>query len=1074
MKKMLQLLIVLLTIIYSIPIVAQQQVITGKITDAGNQALPGVNIVIQGTKNGTTSDFEGKYSISANATDVLIFSFIGYESQSITVGTQTNINVQMEEDISQLSEVVISALGFEQKKDEMGSTASVVSSEDMVRSGESMLLNSLAAKASNVIVQRSNGDPGAGTTIRIRGANTISGSSNPLIIVDGIPISNTTYYGAGNEGRDGGTSQQSRLNDINPNDIETMQILKGASAAALWGSRAANGVIVITTKNGSSNKLNISYKGTYSVDKVNTRIPMQTTFGQGRNGSYSPTSPESWGDYIPDRDGGADEVDKSGSRFVAADGTEYFPVITKNSRGTFAESNWDGAFQDGHFFQHDLSVSGGNKDANFFFSLGRLDQEGIIIGSDYDRTNVRLNNTFEINEWLSFSSKTSYINSFSNRIQQSSNTAGLLLGLLRTAPDFDNTDYIGTYFDASGQVFNKRQRSYRRYMGNTNNPTYNNPMWTTREQESSTRLNRFMLAPQFTITPTPWLQLILRGGIDVYNDARVYFFPIGSAAHISGSFAEEGIREQEINFDGIAKGNFNLTSDISLQATMGWNLNDRKRRTNYALVEGFQVNTKKQTTDLNTSREASVIENGKLFRKSNRGFAILGFDLYNQLNVTLSGAIEAASTVKGSFFYPAIETAWRITDAFDIEGKVLSFAKLRATWGKVGVQPAAHRFQTLSEGGFTYSTYSDPLRVAQFGGGFRIDDDLGNPDLEPEIKTEWEIGADVRLFENKLALGATIYQNEIVGILIGVDLTPTSGFDTQYTNAATMENKGFEMDLDYTLFRDADWNIGVFGNYSDNNNLVTNLKGTETIPLTGGSISSRAIVGYPLGILYGTGSLTNEDGSFDLDPNGFPQLTPSPIVLGDPNPDWRTGFGFRATWKSLALNVLFEHSQGGTFSPRTQWVLRRFGTTEETANHFTTSSELVNYDGDVIPSGTTVRGNIENFGAGDVLLDETWYRHGIGGGFGDNQAYNFAVKDATFTRLRELSLSYTFNSAGFRKTSKLSSVVFTATGRNLFLWTEAVGVDPEVNQFGVGNGFGLDYFTNPSTKSFLFSIAVNF
>jgi hypothetical protein len=422
-----------------------------------------------------------------------------------------------------------------------------------------------------------------------------------------------------------------------------------------------------------------------------------------------------------------------------------------------------------------------------------------------------------------------------------------------------------------------------------------------------------------------------------------------------------------------------------------------------------------------------------------------------------------------------VEAAWRITEAFDIGGPVLSFAKLRATWGKVGVQPNSHRFETLTEGGFSYSTYSDPLSVAQFGGGFRLDNDLGNPDLVPEIKTEWEIGADVRLFEDKLAIGATYYQNEITDILINLDLTPSSGYNTQYANAASMENKGFEMDLDYTVYQKGDWNVGIYGNFSDNNNTVTSLAGTETIDLTpGASVSSRAVVGHPIGVLHGTSSQTNPDGSFNLDANGFPQLTARPEIIGDPNPDWRSGFGFRANWKSLALNVLFEHSQGGDFSPRTLWVLRRFGTTAVTENRFTTSTNLVNYNGDAIPSGTTVRGKVENFGAGDVLLDESWYRTGIGGGFGDNQAYNFSIEDATFTRLRELSLSYTLNFPGFQEATKLNSIVITATGRNLILWTDMVGIDPEMNQYGVSNGFGLDYFTNPSTKSFLFSIAVNF
>lgn len=1054
--------------------VKAQQTISGTITDATGESLIGVNVIIQGTTSGTTSDMDGKYSISVNSGDVLVFSFIGYVAQNITVGNQTKIDVVMQEDVSQLEEIVISALGFEQKRDELGSTASVVQSEDMVRSGESMLLNSLGARASNVQIQRANGDPGAGTTIRIRGANTISGSSNPLIIVDGVPISNTTYYGIGNEGRDEGVAQSSRLNDLNPNDIESMQILKGASAAALWGSRAANGVVVITTKSGKAGTMNISYKGTYSVDEINTRIPMQNTFGQGRSGVYSPTRAESWGDYIPDRSGGSDVFDETGEYFEAENGTKYYPITTKNSRETFTDSNWDAVFQNGHFFQHDLQVSGGQKNATFFFSLGRLDQDGIIKNSGYDRTTARLNNTFKLSNWLKFSAKANYINSNSNRIQQSSNTAGLLLGLLRTPPDFDNRDYKGTYYNSAGEVFPLRHRSYRRYLANSSNPTYNNPLWTTNEQESSTKVNRFMIAPEFTITPTDWLQVILRGGADFYTDNRIYFFPIGSASHVSGEFTEESIREQELNFDAIAKGNFNLTDDISLQATVGWNINDRQRRTNYALLQGFQVNTTKQTTDLNTSAESSQIDNGKRFIRSNRGYGILAFDLYNQVSVNLSGAIEAASSVKGSFFYPAVDAAWRFTEAFDVSNDILSFGKLRATFGKVGVQPSAHRFQTLAEGGFAYSTYSDPLDIALFGGGFRLDNDLGNPDLIPEIKTEWELGTDLRFMNDKLSFSATYYQNKIENILIDVDLSPSSGYNRLYKNAATMENKGFEMDFDYTILRNDDWTFAVYGNYGDNNNKVTDLEGTANINLTpGASVSSRAVVGYPIGVLFGTGSQTNADGSYNLDANGFPQLTPSPVVLGDPNPDWRGGLGFRANWKALTLNVLFERVQGGNFSPRTLWVLRRFGTTQETANYFTTSEDLVNYNGDLIPSGTTVRGNVENFGDGNVLLDETWYRTGIGGGFGDNQAYNFSIVDATATRLKELSLSYTLNSAGFRSATKLNSIVLTATGRNLFLWTDLVGVDPEINQYGVSSGYGLDYFTNPSTRSFVFSVAVN-
>lgn len=1052
-----------------------QQTVSGTLTDDAGDPLIGVTVLEEGTTNGKFSDDQGKYSISVEGpSSVLVFSYTGKERERITVGSQSTIDLQMKASDLLLDEVVISALGFKENKDQMGATFSVIDPTAVTRSGEATLLNSLGAKASNVRINRSNGDPGAGSTIRIRGANTIDGNGDPLIVVDGVPLNNSTTYGGGNNltgGRTGGTSQQSRLNDINPNDIESVQILKGASAAALWGSRAANGVMVITTKNGAAGKPKISYKASYSVDQISERIPMQDTWGQGRNGAFGAGTAESWGDYIPDRSGGADEVNTAGAHFIAENGNTYYGITNKNSRETFVEDNWDAAFQQGGFFQQDFSISGGGQKATYFFSMGRLDQEGIIKNSSYDRNNIRFNNKIFLTDWLTMSTKSSYTLTKSNRIQQNSNTAGLMLGLLRTSPDFDGRDYLGTYISSSGQEFKRRHRSYRRPLGDRDNPTYNSAGWTVEQQASTSDVNRFTVTPSFDITPTKWLEIKLRGNADISDDKRVYFFPIGSGGNRSvGIFAEDIIGRRELNFDAIAKGNFNLTEDIDLTATAGWSINDRKYRRNSGQITGFLVNATKETTSLNTSAENSTFENFKTFRRSNRGYGVLGFDFFDQLYVNLSGGLEASSTISDQFFYPAVDAAWDFTKA--LNSSFLSFGKLRASWGKVGVQPRSHAFQTLAEGGFSYSTYSDPLDISLWGGGFRIDNNQGNPNLEPEIKTEWEIGTDLRFLNNKLSFGITYYSNEINGILLDVDLSPSSGFSTKYGNFGTMENQGVELDLSYAAIDKTDLTLDVFVNWAKNENLVTDLEGTETINLTpGASVSSRAIVGHPLGVLYGTGSKRLDNGELDLDENGFPQITSSPEVLGDPNPDWRGGAGFNLRWKKFSFNMLVEHSQGGEFSPRTLWVLRRFGTTQETANRLTLTQDLTNFDGDVISAGTTVRGNIKNFGGGDVLLDETWYRHGIGGGFGDNQAYNFSIFDATFTKIRELTLGYTIDkSMGL----PLNGITVSATARNIFNRNKIEGIDPETSQTGVGNGFGLEYFTNPQTASYVFTVAVNF
>ena len=1078
MKNSLKLVIILFLGVSQIALA--QNTISGTIRD-GNGPLPGANVIEVGTNNGVSTDFDGNFEISVSDGASLEISYTGYFTQTIEVGNQSSFDILMEEDTEQLDEVVVTSLGFTEKRDKLGSTYSVVSTGAVQRSGEATFANALSAKAAGLSVTRSSGDPGAGSRIRIRGANTILGSSEPLIIVDGSPLnSSITKIVNGGSSSSGAVNFGSRLNDINPADIASVQVLKGASAAALWGSRAANGVIVITTKEGQSGKAKITFSTTYSFDEISERIPRQNVWGQGQNGIYSPTKAESWGDYIPDRAGGADTVNTSGGFFTSQNGNVYYPITTKNSRETYIEENFNAAFQTGTFIQNDLNISGGNDKNTYFFSLTNLQQEGIIRGSTYDRTNIRFNYNAKLNDIMDLSNKVAYTYTSANMTQGNSNVGGIQLGHLRTPADFDNRDYIGVYTNSSGEEFPRRHRSYRRYLGNNENPIYNNPLWTTKEQLSLNQVNRITVTPQLTIKPKEWLQLITRANIDFADDRRTFFFPRGSAGSSItinrrvGSYLEDEIATRDYNIDFIGRGEFSLTDNIDLTAIVGWSLNDRKYNRSSGSISDFLVNATKRTTALNSSQESSTFENAKSFTRSNRGYAVLNFGINDELFVNVTGAVEASSTIKGSFFYPAADVAWDFTNSA-LESSIISFGKLRASYGIVGVQPAPHRFDTLAEGGFSYSTYSDPLVIDSFGGGFRLDNNLGNPDLKPEMKTEWELGTDLRFFNNDLTFSFTYYNNKIEDILLNVSLSPSSGFSTQYGNFGAMKNKGYEIDLGWNAIQKQDLNLNTTLNWSKNVNEVTDLYGTSVVNMSpGASVQSVALVGSPLGTLFGTGSRTNPDGSFDLDENGFPQITSSFVVLGDPNPDWRAGLGFNLSFKKLNLNVVLEHSQGGEFSPRTLHVLKRFGTTTETANRVTLTEPLVNVKGTTFPAGTTVRGNIKDFGGGNVLLDEQWYRRSIGGGFGDNQAYNFSIYDATWTKLREISLSYTLDSPSLKSTIGLSSVRFTLTGRNLININNIPGIDPEVNQYGTGNALGLDYFTNPQTQSTLLGVTFNF
>ena len=1048
--------------------------ISGVVLDENGGPLPGANVVIENTSTGVSTDFDGNFTINANSGQVLVISYIGYNSEYITVGNQDSITVSLQLD-NELEEVVVTALGFAAVRDQQGSTSSVIATDDVIRSAEPTVVNALSGKASGVRITRSNGDPGAGSTIRIRGANTIDGSIQPLIIVDGVPMDNTTSYAGGNNitGSNGGVTQGSRLNDINPNDIESVQVLKGASAGALYGSKAANGVVVITTKKGSRGEAKITFKSSYSFDEISERIEMQDTWGQGRSGVFGTNRAESWGDWIPGRSGSMDTY-KSGAFFTAENGTVYKAIDDKNSTQTYVDENFDSVFGTGHALQNDLTISGGGDNSTYFFSLGHLDQDGMIKNATYERTNARLNYEAKLNDKITLSSKMAYTFTKSNRIQQSSNVSGLMLGLLRTPPDFDGRDYKGTYTSSGGTEYVNRGRSYRKPIGQSSNQSYTNPLWTVNEQTSLTKVNRITVTPQLTIKPTNWFSIITRGNVDVADDKRTYFFPVGDASsRANGQFQEDVLDIRNSSLDIIGKANFDLADNINLTATAGWSYNDRKYNRISGNITGFLVNSSKQTTALNTSSEASSFDNYRSFRRSNRGYGVLNLDVANELFLNVSGALESASTIDGSFFYPAADLAWVVTESA-IQSDAISFAKLRGSWGQVGVQPSAHKFETLAEGGFGYSTYSDPLDSNLFGGGFRLDNNLGNPNLEPEIKTEWEIGADLRFLDDRMSLSFTYYDNIIEGILLDVTLSPSSGYATQYGNYGEMTNIGMEIDWGYDIIDEADFGLSTAINWSRNDNEVTDLYGTETINLSpGASVSSRAIVGYPLGTLYGTGSKTNPDGSLDLNSNGFPQITSSPIVLGDPNPDWRAGVSMNMRYKKWRLNAVLEHSHGGEFSPRTLWVLNRFGTTAETANRLTLDQPLVNYRGNTIAAGTTVRGNIKDFGGGPVLLDENWYRTGIGGGFGDNQAYNFSIADATWTKLRDLSLSYIWDDSRI-KSLGLSDVILTFTGRDLININEVDGIDPEINTKGVSVAQGVEYFTNPQTKGFLFSLTINY
>ena len=1056
-----------------------QQTITGTVTDQNGIPLAGVNIVEQGTANGEITDYDGNYSITVlNSEAILVYSYVGFAQQIINVEAKTNINVTMQESLEELGTVVITALGFQESSDELGYATSVISNESIKAAKETSVINALSGQTSGVRISRNSGDPGSGAYIQVRGISSIERNSQPLIVIDGIPVSNDV------RGDSNDFAQQSRLNDINPNDIESLTVLKGASAAALWGTQALGGVIQITTKSGKFNqKMKVTYNTTYSHDVINAKYPLQDKYGQGTNGIFTPNNTYSWGDKISERSGAADEFNTTGAYFIDQDGVFWYPIISKNSRKVYDESNFDKIFRTGSFIENNLSVSAGNQFSSIYFSLSDFKQDGIVKNADYRRTTASVNVKHKLNEKSDLNASFKYMKTNSNRIRRGVSNNGLYLGLLRVPADFDISGYKGDYYESSTSApISGRQRTYRRYLGESSSAVANNPLWTINEQENISTVDRIIASANYNLRPVEWLELIARAGIDKYTERGHEFYTPGAAAtFVNGTQIKELATNSIFNMDYIAKASKKFNDDFSGDLLVGFNFNHKER-----VVEGNEINNFILYTDVedgildvdNALPENRQVTSSFGSERTVAGYTAASFTAYDQVFINATLRSEWASTFglnsDKPFYFPSASIAWQFSELDLLPKNFLSFGKLRFSYAEVGVQPA--RYNTFPE--YVSPTYSDQLggglAVGLYGnGGFVPSSSLGNPALKPERKKEFEIGTDLRFFKNKLKFNATYYTNEITDILLNFPIAYSRGYSELYSNAASMENKGIELELDYNFIRTSDWNVSLGFVYSENKNEVTSLiEGIESIRLDTGlnGVHNRAVLGEQHGVLWGTRTLRDENGQIQFDINGFPITDPIQGVIGDPNPDWLGSAIGNVSYKNFSLSFLFETSQGGDIFAGTKSTLVDYGRWISTGNEVTASQNLLKFNGDVITAGTPFRGEIQNFGAGPVALTQEWY-NGPGGFFGGNS--ELFVEDASWTRLRELTISYNL-SKEVTKQLGIDDLTLSLTGRNLFLWTDFEGNDPDTNVSGVSSSRGIDYYNNPSTKSYVFSLSITF
>ncbi|WP_310391722.1 SusC/RagA family TonB-linked outer membrane protein [Hymenobacter sp.] len=1097
MKKNL-LLSLLLMVIGSSPAWAQGRRVSGTVgTTEGAGGFPGATVLVKGTTAATATDANGAYSLEVpTAGTTLVFTAVGMQTIEEAIGERTTIDVRFRADVKQLNEVVVTALGTKTLRDRFASSVTTLDGAAVAKSGETSLLTGLSGKASGVLVTRNGGDPGAGAYIQIRGQNTINGNIQPLFIVDGVPVSNAsdnlgTATPSGN-----GIVQQSRINDINPEDIERMEVLKGASAAALWGTRAANGVVIITTKKGqdSKGKVNISVKSTVSFDRVNKMPALQRAYGQGSGGLYQQGNRNSFGDRIADRTGGPDTYITSPaapgyqgvltfadgtSRYAIAPGTAANPHGGKNARDTY--NHTDDVFQTGYFTDNSVNVSGGNERSNFLVSYANLNQEGVIKAfSDYQRNTARVNMASQFTDWFRAAANVGYTKTGSSRIQEGDNVDGVMLSSLRTPADYDNAAYAGTFTNPAGQVFTNAHASYRNPLGRDLSTIYSNPVWNINNNRNTSDVDRLIGSLQLDVTPAAWLSITGRTGVDNFTDNRLERFGRTSGNFQNGFLSKNWIAEKQFNADAFATATKTLSPRFGGSLLLGVNYNSRRRATLSSAISNLIVPTAPDilTNALNSNLSASNLNS---LVRTYAYYAQAEVQAYDMLFLTLTGRSESASTfgaqTNSSFFFPSAALGWQFSKLGGLEtNSVLSFGKLRLTWGQVGIQPQPYQNFTTFGPAVYADMFTRGLTAASplYGGGYVRGTAAGNEFLRPERKTESEVGVDLRFLRNRVSFSATAYRNRTKDVILSLSVPNETGYTIRNSNAAELTNKGLELDAGADVIRRGDFSWNLTSNFSLNRNEVVSLAGASVYILPDSYMQNSSLIpGQPFGIFYSTDFLKDDAGQYILDANGFPQGGISNEIIGNPNPKWRGGLGSTFAYKGLSLYVLFDRVAGNDFFNGTRGSLYAFGTHgDQGSTVVAPAGGLKDVSGALIPAGTAFQGQIKDFGAGPVAINQAWWQ---GRGSASNSAsYKQFVEDGSVSRLREATLTYRLGGPGFRQFTHLSNVDFSMTGRNLVLWTKYTGTDPEVNITGAGLARGQDWFTNPNTKSLLFSVRVTY
>ena len=1050
-----------------------QQTVTGTVVDNMGIPTPGTNILEKGTTNGTLTDFNGNFSIDVPGDAVLVVSYIGFQTKEVAVNNQSNINISLEEDSQQLSEVVVTALGISREKKSLGYATQELDGENVNNVPTDNVVNALSGKVAGVQI-KTNTNLGGSSNVVIRGSTSLTGNNQALFVVDGVPVNNSNFNSDTQQTGGGGFDYGNLASDINPNDIKSINILKGAAATALYGSRATNGAVIITTKTGAGAKNNptvtISSSATIGFIDKSTWPKFQYEYGTGYGQVYGPNGDSFFNQRDVNGDGIEDLVTPStayGSYGAPFDPNlqvyqwdSFYPESPTYLKPTPWEAPKDKLitfFETPVTLSNSVALAGGSDIANYRIAYTKFDQEGILPNSEISRDNIAISTSFDVSEKLKASANANYIKTDALGRNRTGNetgaNAGNPLASMRKywAMNVGIQELKEAYFTTGSSV--------DPFMGGT----IDNPYWSVYENYQNDTRNRIFGNVSLNYEFTEWLNVEGRVSLDTYSFFQEERVNQGSAGAV-GLYVRNNINFTEMNYDLMLNFNKNITEKLNISGVVGTNI----RRNDFSSIQASTngglvlpgLFALSNSVNLPNAPE-EIVE--KIGVDGVYGLASFGYD--NTLYLDVTGRFDHSSTLpsdNSTYFYPSVSTSFIFSNLIG-NSKAFSFGKLRLNYAEVGSSaPANSLTDVLSK--------PTPFGSVPLNG---VNSTKNNENLIPETTVSVEGGFELRFFDSKLRLDMSVYKTNSKDQIIPVAISSTTGYSSKFINAGEIENKGIEVALSGTIVSTDDFGWDVNVNWAKNQSEVLSLfEGGTNLQLGSvfGGVTINATIGEPYGALQGTDFIYVDGQRLINQTTGeYERTTTSNNVIGNITPDWNGGVSNTLRYKNLTFSFLIDVQKGGDV----------FSADISTGNR----SGLYNYSVGLNDLGNPIRNSLAN--GGGIILDGVapdgsvnnvrtamdTYRNAIGSIKSPNAAF---VYDASYVKLREVTLTYTLPKIGILDKADITSVKVGLVGSNLWIIDKNLPfADPE-SGVSSGNLQGFQNGAYPTTRQLGLNVQLQF